>query len=122
MMGVERESRPTEDSYYEGRIPLLSQGDIFRDVPLAYPSPAREIVEEEQDLVGRRFLSGPFEVGTAMLVTPTCSMRSQASPTEYAHPVRSLVPVMPLDEGLRGELGLDDSKLGLLRKYDGLIN
>ncbi len=115
------EVRPDDDEYYETRLELLSQGDIFRDVPLAYPSPAREIVEEES-AAGRRFLSGPFETGLAMLTTPTCSMRSQTDPSAYANPVRTLVPVMPLDDGLKRSLGLDAAKLGLLRKYDRLIN
>jgi hypothetical protein len=28
----------------------------------------------------RRFLSGPFDVGLAMLSTPMCSMRAQGAP------------------------------------------
>ena len=114
------ERRPDDGDYYESRLELYSQGDIFRDIPLAYPLPADEIVEEEGH-GSRRFLSGPFEVGLAMLVTPTCSMRAQGAPDRYAHPVRSLVPLRPFEELVRAGL-LDDSKAGLARKRDGLIN
>ena len=73
---------------------------------------------EEEGHGARRFLSGPFEVGLAMLVTPTCSMRAQGAPDRYAHPVRSLVPLGPFEE-LVGAGLLDDSKTGLARKRDG---
>jgi len=56
-----------------------------------------------------------------MLVIPTCSMRAQGAPDRYAHPVRSLVPLRPFEE-LVGAGLLDDSKAGLARKRDGLIN
>lgn len=117
-----REERPADDQYYESRLPLLSQGDIFRDVPLAYPIPADRVVENESS--GERlFLAGPFEVGLAMLTTPTCSMRAQgADARDYAHPVRTLVPVVPLTQGLMASLEIDSGKLGILRKYDSLIN
>ena len=117
-----REERPADDQYYETRIPLLSQGDLFRDVPLAYPVPGA-IVEDESDLGfgSRHFLAGPLETGFAVLTTPTCSMRAQGAPDRYAHPVRTLVPLMPIerlvDDGL-----VDSAKLGLVRKYDGMIN
>jgi hypothetical protein len=114
------EVRPDDAAYYETRIPLLSQGDIFRDVPLAYPVPT-EIVEAETSGGVRHFLAGPLETGPAMLITPTCSMRAQREPGKYAHPVRTLVPILPIEWLLKQEL-LDASKLGLARKYDGLIN
>jgi hypothetical protein len=117
------ESRPTA-AYYETRTQLLSQGDIFRDVPLAYPSPAGEIavdLDDEPTETARRFLSGPLEYGLAMLITPTCSMRSQTPRRDYAHPVRTLVPIRPASELL--ELGvLDTSKRGLAESRDSLIN
>ena len=59
------EHRPDDADYYENRLELFSQGDIFHDVPLAYPLPADEIVEDEESYGSRRFLSGPFEVGLA---------------------------------------------------------
>jgi hypothetical protein len=120
---MEKEERPRDDEYYElERIPLLSQGDIFRDVPLDYPSPPREIVrDEEADERGARaFLSGPLEFGPALLLTPTCSMRAQRG-EGYAHPVRTLGPIVPvavlMDAGV-----LTREKLGLVREYDALIN
>ena len=87
--------------------------------------PATEVVSE--DFGGsRQFLSGPLDYGKAMLITPTCNMRAQGKEddgkVEYAHPVRTLVPVMPLDDGLKVQLNLDASKLGLLKKYDELIS
>ncbi len=117
-----REERPDDTAYYETRRSLLSQGDIFRDVPLAYPVPG-EIVEDDESFSGgtRHFLAGPLETGFAILTTPTCSMRAQRAPDVYAHPVRTLVPLMPT-ERLVGEGLLDAAKMGLVRKYDGLIN
>lgn len=114
--------RPSDAEYYETRVALFSQGDIFRDVPLAYPMPAAEVIDEQTSTGGRRFLSGPFEPGPALLITPTCSMRAQGAPDKYAHPVRTLVPIRPLNDELATALGLDASKLGLVRKYDELIN
>jgi len=75
-----REERPSDDAYYErDRVPLFSQGDLFRDVPLDYPTPPREIVADEEAAGrgSRSFLSGPLEFGPALLITPTCSMRAQ---------------------------------------------
>lgn len=118
-----RQERPSDDCYYERRLDLLSQGDIFRDVPLAYPFPPGEIVEDPNAASGaRQFLSGPFEVGNAILLTPTCSMRAQQiADARYAHPVRVLAVIRPVDELLRDGI-LTTARLGLLRKYDGLIN
>jgi len=118
-----KEERPRDDAYYEReRVPLFSQGDLFRDVPLDYPAPPREIVvDEEADERGARaFLSGPLEFGPALLTTPTCSMRAQRA-EGYAHPVRTLLPVVPVDRLL--EVGVvGEEQLGLVRKYDALIN
>ena len=114
------EIRPDDAAYYETRIPLLSQGDIFRDVPLAYPVPG-QVVEAETSAGARHFLAGPLEFGPAMLITPTCSMRAQRDPGKYAHPVRTLVPLLAT-EWLLAHGFIDDSKLGLARKYDALIN
>jgi hypothetical protein len=120
-----REERPPDGAYYEKRLELLSQGDIFEDVPLAYPTPATEIVQDPQYGGTRQFLSGPLDYGRAMLITPTCNMRAQGAAdgdATYGHPVRTLVPVMPLDEGLVQTLALDGGRLGMLRKYDELIS
>jgi hypothetical protein len=115
-----RPERPADAGYYErDRVELFSQGDLFRDVPLAYPLPATELVLEETG-GSRRFLSGPLEFGPAMLITPSCSLGAQRG-GGYAHPVRTLVPVLPLAElverGAVKETGLDD-----LRRFDHLIN
>ncbi|MDP9285312.1 MAG: hypothetical protein M3P41_10255 [Actinomycetota bacterium] len=67
-----RPERPSDADYHErDRVELLSQGDLFRDVPLAYPLPADELVVDEERGGGRRFLSGPLEFGPAMLITPS---------------------------------------------------
>ncbi len=114
--------RPADSEHYERhRVELLSQGDVFRDVPLAYPLPADELIIEEDERGGsRRFLSGPLEFGPAMLITPSCSLGAQGA-KGYAHPVRTLVPVLPLAEligrGVVKETALDD-----LRRFDHLIN
>jgi hypothetical protein len=117
---VPHERRPT-GRYYEQRTELLSQGDIFVDVPLAYPAPADSVVLEDDESAARRFLSGPLDFGPAVLITPTCSMRAQSSTPGYAHPVRSLVPLRPVEELL--DLGvIDKAKLGLAQSRDSLIN
>ncbi len=117
-----RPERPPDADYYErDRVELFSQGDLFRDVPLAYPSPAEELVVDEAEGGGaRRFLSGPLEFGPAMLITPSCSLGAQGV-AGYGHPVRTLVPVLPVAElvkrGVVKETALDD-----LRRFDHLIN
>jgi hypothetical protein len=117
-----RPERPPDADYYErDRVELFSQGDLFRDVPLAYPLPADElVVDESEGAGGRRFLSGPLEFGPALLITPSCSLAAQRG-AGYSHPVRTLVPVVPLDElvekGVVKETAVDD-----LRRFDHLIN
>jgi hypothetical protein len=93
-----RPERPADADYYEyERVELVSQGDLFRDVPLAYPMPASELVIDEEDGRGsRRFLSGPLEFGPAMLIRPSCSLAAQRE-AGYSHPVRTLVPALPLE-------------------------
>ncbi len=113
--------RPSDADYYEPeRVELFSQGDLFRDMPLAYPLPADELVVDEEGGGSRRFLSGPLEFGPAMLVTPSCSMGAQGT-AGYGHPVRTLVPVLPLAElverAVVKQTALDD-----LRRFDHLIN
>jgi hypothetical protein len=118
-----RPERPPDAEYYEReRVPLFSQGDIFRDVPLAYPMPADEVVDEADAAGegGRRFLSGPLSFGPAMLTTPSCSLGAQGT-AGYAHPVRTLVPILPtaelVERGIAKETALPD-----LRRFDHLIN
>jgi hypothetical protein len=117
-----RPERPPDADYYERdhRVELFSQGDLFRDMPRAYPLPADELVVDEESGGSRRFLSGPLEFGPAMLITPSCSLGAQRS-SGYAHPVRTLLPVLPLaelvEQGVVKETALDD-----LRRFDHLIN
>ncbi len=116
-----RPERPPDADYYEReRVELFTQGDLFRDMPLAYPLPADELIVDEESGGNRRFLSGPLEFGPAMLITPSCSLGAQGT-TGYGHPVRTLVPVLPLAElverGVVKETALDD-----LRRFDHLIN
>jgi len=115
-----RPERPSDADYYErDRVELVSQGDLFRDVPLAYPLPAHELLVDGAS-GGRRFLTGPLAFGPAMLITPSCSIGAQGAPG-YGHPVRTLVPVIPLaqliDHGVVKETALAD-----LRRFDHLIN
>jgi hypothetical protein len=115
-----RPERPSDADYYErDRVELVSQGDLFRDVPLAYPLPADELLVDEAS-GGRRFLTGPLAFGPAMLITPSCSVGAQGA-AGYGHPVRTLVPVIPLaqliDQGVVKETALAD-----LRRFDHLIN
>jgi hypothetical protein len=117
-----RPERPSDADYYErDRVELVSQGDLFRDVPLAYPLPAGEFVlGEDEHGVSRRFLSGPLEFGPAMLITPSCSLGAQGA-EGYAHPVRTLVPVLPLAELIERRV-VKKSALDDLRRFDHLIN
>src|SRR2546430_12252479 len=91
-----RQQRPSDAEYYErDRVELFSQGDLFCDVPLAYPLPADELVVDDEHGGSRRFLSGPLEFGPAMLITPSYSRGAQGA-AGYGHPVRTLVQVLPL--------------------------
>jgi hypothetical protein len=116
-----RPERPADADYYErDRVELFSQGDLFRDVPLAYPLPADELVVDEASGGSRRFLSGPLEFGPAMLITPSCSLGAQGA-TGYGHPVRTLVPVIPLRDLLDRDV-VKETALSDLRRFDHLIN
>ncbi|MGH9324731.1 MAG: hypothetical protein ACRD3V_33215 [Vicinamibacteria bacterium] len=116
-----RPERPADVDYYEReRVELFSQGDLFRDVPLAYPLPADELLVDEAHGGGRRFLSGPLEFGPAMLITPSCSMGAQGT-AGYGHTVRTLVPVLPLERVVAGGV-VKETALADLRRFDHLIN
>jgi hypothetical protein len=117
-----RPERPADHDYYErDRVELLSQGDLFRDVPLAYPQPADELlIDELEGGGGRRVQCGPRQCGPGVLITPRCSLAAQGT-AGYGHPVRTLIPVMPIthlvERGIVKEAALDD-----LRRFDHLIN
>src|SRR6266513_2375948 len=68
------ERPPDAEDYARERVQLLRQGDVFRDMPRAYPLPTDELVVDEETGGSRRFLSGPLEFGPAMLITPSCSL------------------------------------------------
>jgi hypothetical protein len=111
------EPRPPDNDYYAERTDYVRMGDLFQDVPLGYPWPPDAI---DHDAGRRKFLSGPFEAGFGMLLSPTCSMIAQGA-SGYAHPIRMLAPVLPLlelvDHGVVKEESLAD-----LRVYDHLVN
>src|SRR3990170_5391913 len=116
-----RPDRPADAEYYEReRVELFSQGDLFRDVPLAYPLPANELLVDEESGGGRRFVSGPLTFGPAMLITPSCSLAAQGT-SGYGHPVRTLVPVVPLAELVERGV-IKATALSDLRRFDHLIN
>src|ERR671934_712799 len=111
-----RPERPRDADYYErDRVELFSQGDLFRDVPLAYPLPAAELVVDEESGGSRRFLSGPLEFGSAMLITPSCSLGAQGA-AGYGHPVRTLVPVIPLAQLIEQDV-VKEAALAELRRF-----
>jgi hypothetical protein len=56
-----------------------------------------------------------------MLLTPTCSMMAQGKPGSYAHPVRSLAPIISLEE-LVAAGAVKEGALEDLRTHDHLIN
>ena len=68
----------------------------------------------------RKFLSGPFEPGFGLLLSPTCSMHAQGA-EGYAHPVRMLAPVLSV-EHLVEQGGIKETALDDLRTYDHLVN
>ncbi|HYQ77801.1 MAG TPA: hypothetical protein VEP91_01675 [Solirubrobacterales bacterium] len=112
------ENRPPDQAYYVDRGKQLRQGDLFRDIPLGYPMPPDAVDHEEGK---RKFLSGPFEPGFGMLISPTCSMHAQGTDGGYAHPVRMLAPVLSIEHLLeRG--AIKEAALKDLQKYDHLAN
>jgi hypothetical protein len=115
--------RPPDDAYYEPeriRVPLFSQGDIFRDLPRELPAPADAMLVDEEEGGARAFLRGPLDFGPAMLITPSCSLGAQQA-EGYAHPVRTLVPILPLDVLVGGGIVKEGSIPGLLTS-DNLLN
>jgi len=105
--------RPADDDYFVGPwSPVFFQGDIFENVPLGFPAPPDAVILQEGT---RRFITGPFDAGLAMLVNPTCLMAAQGAPEgSYAHPARTLAPIRPVDELLADKV-ISESSLGHLR-------
>lgn len=115
-------ARPSDQEYFvapwsEGFL----QGDLFDDVPIAIAAPPDAVVMDEGN---RRFVSGPFDSGPALLLSPSCAIAAQGPhvpPGRYAHPVRTLAPVRPLDEliaaGAIAETNLGNLRADRLRNY-----
>ncbi len=89
--------RPADDAYYvEPWSTTFLQGDVFVDVPIAIPAPPDAVLIDEGN---RRFLSGPFDAGPAMLLSPSCTIAAQGAARDrstYAMPARTLVPIRPV--------------------------
>jgi hypothetical protein len=115
---VPRESRPPDERYYAWRTEYLRQGDLFTEVPLGQPFPPNAVDHKEGS---RKFISGPFEPGFGLLLTPTCSMAAQGVPGAYAHPHRVLAPVLSL-ERLVDEGPIKAGTVEDLRRFDPLVN
>ncbi len=114
-MSASRFRRPDDADYYvEPWSDTFLQGDVFTDVPFAMPAPPDAIVMAEGE---RRFVSGPFDAGPAMLTSPSCAIAAQGpavAANSYAHPARALVPIRPIDE-LVGADAITEGNLGNLR-------
>jgi hypothetical protein len=107
--------RPTDDEYYVAPWSAsFLQGDIFKDVPLGFAAPPDAVVMAEGE---RRFITGPFDAGPAMLLSPSCAIAAQGrgvAPGTYAHPARILAPIRPVSQ-LVEQGALSDQNLALLR-------
>jgi hypothetical protein len=121
-MSASKLHRPVDEDYYvEPWSDTFLQGDLFTDVPIAIPAPPDAVVIAEGE---RRFVSGPFDAGPAMLISPSCAIAAQgptAPPGSYAHPARTLVPIRPVDElaeaGAVPEQNLGHLRADRLRNY-----
>lgn len=113
--------RPSDGDYYvEPWSDNFLQGDIFKDVPLGFAAPPDAVVMAEG---GRRFITGPFDAGPAMLISPSCAIAAQgsgATPGMYAHPARILLPIRPVAELLENGV-VAEQNMGLMRA-DRLVN
>ena len=79
-----RPERPADADYYErDRVALFSQGDLFRDVPLAYPLPANELVVDEESGGSRGALAAVPRCGRAP--RRELSLVSPATPLSQHH-------------------------------------
>jgi hypothetical protein len=113
-----RERRPPDERYYGWRSEYFRQGDLFTEVPLGQPWPPNAVDHKQGS---RKFISGPFEAGFGLLLTPTCSMAAQGVPGAYAHPNRTLAPVLPLSR-LLDEGAIKRTAVADLRRFDHLVN
>ena len=114
--------RPKDGDYFVAPWSVgYLQGDIFKDVPLGFAAPPDAIVMAEGE---RRFITGPFDAGPAMLLSPSCAIAAQgkeAGEGEYAHPARIVAPIRPvqqlLDAGAVTEQNVDMLRADRLRNY-----
>ena len=116
-----RPDRPPDADYYEhDRVELFSQGDLFRDVPLAYPLPADELVVDEAEREPPPLPEWPARVRSgdadhAELLDGRPGDRRLRPPGTDA---RAGIPLAELIErGVIKETALED-----LRRFDHLIN
>jgi hypothetical protein len=121
-MSASKLHRPADEAYYvEPWSDTFLQGDLFKDVPIAIPAPPDAVVMAEGE---RRFVSGPFDAGPAMLISPSCAIAAQGPtipPGSYAHPARTSVPIRSVDElveaGAIPERNLGNLRADRLRNY-----
>jgi|GEM_PF-1370616 len=114
--------RPEDAKYYaEPWSTGYLQGDIFTDVPLAFAAPPDAIVIAEGE---RRFITGPFDAGPAMLLSPSCAIAAQGKDVPegaYSHAARVMAPIRPieqlLDAGVITEKNIDALRADKLRNY-----
>jgi hypothetical protein len=113
--------RPADDDYYvEPWSDTFFQGDIFKDVPLGFAAPPDAVVMAEGE---RRFITGPFDAGPALLISPSCAIAAQGPDMPsgaYAHAARIMVPIRRVSELLESGV-VTEQNLGLLRA-DRLVN
>lgn len=121
-MSASKFQRPADDDYYvDPWSDTFLQGDVFKDVPIAITAPPDAVVMAEGE---RRFVSGPFDAGPAMLISPSCAIAAQGTTGAsgaYAHPARMLIPIRPVGElvaaGAVGEHNLGNLRADRLRNY-----
>ena len=120
-MSASKFERPADDDYYvEPWSDTFLQGDVFTDVPIAITAPPDAVVMAEGE---RRFVSGPFDAGPAMLISPSCAIAAQGTTGAggYAHPARMLIPIRPIRElvaaGAVLEHNLGNLRADRLRNY-----
>lgn len=107
-----------QSGYYELPVGQIRQGNIFRDVPRSVDFPPDAIAVEN----GKRFfVSGPFEPGLAILLSPSCSFSAQGVPGAYAHPFRQIAPIQDLESLVKAG-AIKPAAVDQLRKYDHLRN
>lgn len=114
-MSATKLQRPTEDAYYtEPWSTTFLQGDIFKDVPLGFAMPPDAVVMAEGE---RRFITGPFDAGHAILLSPSCAIAAQgptAQAGSYAHPARILAPLRSIEELMQAE-AINEKNVAMLR-------